>query len=66
MTPERELWARAQELIRQHGRRAIVHSTRRMVELGDAGDMEGAERWSLIQTRIVQRVRRPTDKTRWQ
>lgn len=50
---DKELWACANTLVEQHGRRAVIHAGTRMCELVDQGDQEGADTWLLILERIV-------------
>lgn len=53
VSPERERWACAQTLIRQHGRRAVSHANFRIADRGEAGDQAGVEVWLDILKKIV-------------
>ncbi len=48
MAPDRELWACALEVERQHGDRAPVLVAERIGALALAGDVEGVDRWRTI------------------
>lgn len=64
MTPERELWACALLVERQHGDRAPLWIAERMGELALAGDMAGVERWRAIADKLGQcRARDLQDET---
>ena len=52
--PEWELWACANEAIRQHGEDAGGFAGRRVDELLLTGDIEGAATWQAIMRRIEQ------------
>lgn len=49
-----ELWACANEVIRQHGDKAVDHAAVRAVELEAAGDSSGQRIWLAILYRIDQ------------
>jgi hypothetical protein len=57
MMPERELWACALLVEREHGDRAPAWIAQRIGELALAGDEAGVERWKLIADRF-DRLRR--------
>lgn len=50
MTAERELWACALAVERQHGERARAFIAERIGALAVAGDVAGLERWKSIAT----------------
>jgi hypothetical protein len=54
MTPERELWACALLIERQHGEVAPLWIATRIGELALAGDMAGVERWKAIASKLDQ------------
>jgi hypothetical protein len=49
---EWELWACANECIRQHAFDAPIHAAMRADELLESGDRDGARNWRLIVHRI--------------
>lgn len=49
---EWELWACANEQIRQHGEDAATRSAMRADELEQGGDLDGARNWRLIVHRV--------------
>lgn len=51
---DRELWACANEVLRQHGDRAPVHVAERIGTLALAGDAAGVEAWKCIAQRLEQ------------
>jgi len=55
-----ELWACANECIRQHGFDASIHAAMRADELDARCDLDGARNWRLIVDRIGQLLARPT------
>lgn len=59
MITDWELWACANEAIRQHGGGALAHADERMAALLAAGDEAGALTWTAIRERIerLQNVR---------
>jgi hypothetical protein len=57
---EWELWACANEMIRQHGDNAGPFAAMRSDALMDEGDAGGARIWRLISTRIDQLLLAPT------
>lgn len=52
MTPERELWACALLIERQHGDDAPAFIASRIGELALAGDAAGVERWKAIAEKL--------------
>ncbi|WP_420854222.1 DUF6961 family protein [Sphingopyxis granuli] len=62
MTPERELWACAAMIERQHGDDAPVWIAQRIGELALAGDAAGVERWKAIAGKLDQ-LRRGADSS---
>jgi hypothetical protein len=56
---EWELWACANELVKQHGREAIVKASLRRIELHDQGDEAGAEAWHMIELRVIKLLQKP-------
>lgn len=48
MTSERDIYAGAAELIKQHGEDTPVHAAMRADELLDAGDLDGLAVWKRI------------------
>lgn len=61
LNPDWELWACANEMIRQHGRQAVLRAVERSQELAREGDEAGAEAWMQIMQRIVDLLRKPVD-----
>ncbi len=59
MISDWELWAAANEVIRQHGDEAPVFAATRQVELGEAGDAAGSRAWLQIGLKIIE-LRRDT------
>lgn len=59
MTPERELWACALEMIRQHGDDAGVRVAMKADALLEAGELDGASRWQAILRRVSELQRSP-------
>lgn len=59
---ERELWACAHEMIRQHGEDAATRAAMRCDELLEAGDRLGAVTWKRIMDRIEQLHAPPGDR----
>jgi hypothetical protein len=49
-----ELWACAQQVIKQHGAKAPMHVAARLGELATAGDMAGVDTWKAIAERVDQ------------
>jgi hypothetical protein len=49
-----ELWACAQQVIKQHGAKAPLHVATRIGELATAGDMDGVEAWRAIAGKVDQ------------
>ena len=49
-----ELWACAQQVIKQHGAKAPAHVACRIGELAAAGDLEGVQAWQAIADRADQ------------
>lgn len=54
MIADWELWACANEAIRQHGADASIFAAMRADELFEQGDEDGARTWRLIVDRIGQ------------
>ena len=54
MTPERELWACALLVEREHGERAPLWIAERIGALALAGDAAGVERWEAIAAKLGQ------------
>lgn len=54
-----ELWACANELIRQHGFEAAIYAALRADALGQEGKEDGARNWRLIVNRINQLLSSP-------
>ena len=48
MTSNRDIYASANELIKQHGEDAPIHAAMRADELLDAGDQDGQAVWKRI------------------
>ena len=57
-----ELWAVANEAIRQHGADAPIHAAMRVDKLGAAGDLDGERAWLAILRRIDELLNRPERK----
>ena len=51
-----ELWACAQQVMKQHGVRAPLHAATRIGELAVRNDIAGVETWREIAARIDQLV----------
>lgn len=49
-----ELWACAQQVIKQHGAKAPTHVASRIGDLATAGDMDGVDTWKAIAARVDQ------------
>jgi hypothetical protein len=60
MLSEWELWACANETIKQHGFDAPIHAAMRADKLLEAGDMDGATNWRAIVTRINELLAKPS------
>jgi hypothetical protein len=60
MISEWELWACANEMIRQHAEDAGTFAAMRSDALFDEGDIGGAKIWRLISARIDQLLAPPT------
>jgi hypothetical protein len=54
MVSERELWACAQQVLRQHGAGADDQIAERVRALGAAGDQAGVATWLAIAARVDQ------------
>ena len=52
MISDRELWACAQQMIKQHGGKADEAVAERVAELAKKGDAEGVATWRAIADRI--------------
>ena len=59
MLTEWELWACANELVRQHGFDAPIQAAMRADELLENGDLDGARHWRLIVHRINELLAAP-------
>ena len=57
--PDWELWACANEYIRQHGFEAPIYAAMRADELAEQADLQGARNWRLIVDRIGQLLAQP-------
>lgn len=55
-----ELWACANEQLRQHGENASIFAAMRADELLEESDLDGVRNWLLIIDRIEQLLARPT------
>ena len=65
MISERELWACAQQVLRQHGDGADLFLAERVAALAVAGDSGGVLTWKAIADRVDQlRDRQGKDKAR--
>ncbi|WP_376748847.1 DUF6961 family protein [Sphingobium yanoikuyae] len=66
MLDDWDLWAAAQQVIKQHGAKAPVYVTQRIGELAAAGDLDGVQAWQAIAERVDQlmdyRTGRPLNK----
>ncbi len=60
---EWELWACADEAIRQHGLDAPIFAAMRADKLLEEGEIDGAANWRLIVTRINQLLAKPPGLT---
>ncbi|QGP79983.1 DUF6961 family protein [Sphingobium sp. CAP-1] len=49
-----ELWACAQQVIKQHGAKAPLHVAARIAELATEGDADGVQAWQAIAARVDQ------------
>lgn len=49
-----ELWACAQQVIKQHRAKAPVHVTAMIEQMASAGDHEGVQAWRAIAERVDQ------------
>jgi hypothetical protein len=54
-----EMWACANEQLRQHGENAAIFAAIRADELLEEGDQDGLHNWLLIIDRIEQLVAKP-------
>ena len=57
---DRELWACANEVLRQHGDHAPVFVAERVGALALAGDAAGVETWKAIASKMDQILRPPS------
>ena len=57
---EWEVWACANEVLRQHGLEAAIFAALRADELFEQGDEDGATTWRLIVTRINSLLEAPS------
>ena len=62
MLSEWELWACANELIRQHGVDAAVHAALKADEMMERSDLDGARTWRLIVHRINELLEKPSER----
>ena len=60
---EWELWACADEAIRQHGLDAPIFAAMRADKLLEDGEIDGAANWRMIVTRINQLLAQPPGRT---
>jgi len=60
MISDWELWACANECIRQHGADAAIFAAMRADALMQSGDDEGARTWRAIVTRIAKLLEPPS------
>ena len=60
---EWELWACADEAIRQHGLDAPIFAAMRADKLLEDGEMDGAANWRMIVTRINQLRAKPAGRS---
>ncbi|HEX8442189.1 MAG TPA: hypothetical protein VF631_00930 [Allosphingosinicella sp.] len=60
---EWELWACADEAIRQHGLDAPIFAAMRADKLLEDGEIDGAANWRMIVTRINQLLAKPAGLT---
>ena len=54
-----ELWACANEQLRQHGENAAIFAAMRADELLEKADLDGVQNWLLIIDRIEQLLAKP-------
>jgi hypothetical protein len=59
---EWELWACADEAIRQHGLDAPIFAAMRADKLLEQGEIDGAANWRMIVTRINQLLETPAGR----
>ncbi len=59
MLSEWEMWACAQEMLRQHGLDAPIHAAMKADALLERGDRHGAAIWRLIVHRTVELLKEP-------
>lgn len=57
---EWELWACANEMIRQHALDAPIHAAMKADDLLEKGDLDGASHWQLIIHRIEELLKGPS------
>lgn len=57
---EWELWACANEMIRQHALDAPIHAAMKADALLERGDFDGAKHWNLIAHRIGELLKGPS------
>jgi hypothetical protein len=60
---EWELWACANELVKRHGREALLKASLRQLELQEERDEEGAYAWHLIGLRVLKLLQKPDEST---
>ena len=61
MLSEWELWACANELVKQHGRSAVLRAGERRLDLETQGDEQGAITWGLILIKIIELLKEPQE-----
>ncbi|CCW20136.1 hypothetical protein EBBID32_45070 [Sphingobium indicum BiD32] len=49
-----EIWACAQQVIKQHKAKAPLHCALRVAELATGGDQEGVQTWQAIAAKVDQ------------
>lgn len=59
---EWELWACANEMIRQHALDAPIHAAMKADELLERGDFDGSKHWALIAHRINELLKGPSER----
>ena len=62
MLTDWELWACANELIRQHGADAPIHAAMKADKMMERSDLDGARTWRLIVHRINELLQKPDAK----
>ena len=59
---EWELWACANEMIRQHAFDAPIHAAMKADQMLERGDLDGAKHWQLIVHRINELLKEPEQR----